>query len=206
MAIGTRVEMAFRRLYTAKGVHNYFWKARPWPTAAGRGDRRGEEDGMSSNGIRDRVAIVGMGCTPFGERWDKGVDDLLMDAAKDAIASAGVTLDDIDAFWLGTMALGGLGVHPLQAAQDRLQAGLPASENFCATGSEAFRNACYAVASGAYDLAMAIGVEKLKDSGFSGLTGVRPVGDGTDAALSSPAAFSFVAPAYASGTGWTPRR
>ena len=70
-------------------------------------------------------------------------------------------------------------------------------ENFCATGSEAFRNACYAVASGAYDLAMAIGVEKLKDTGYSGLTGVRPVGDGTDAALSSPAAFSFLAPAYA---------
>ena len=55
-------------------------------------------------------------------------------------------------------------------------------ENFCATGSEAFRNACYAVASGAYDLAMAIGVEKLKDTGYSGLTGIRPVGDGTDAA------------------------
>ena len=42
-------------------------------------------------------------------------------------------------------------------------------ENYCATGSEAFRNACYAVASGAYDVAMAVGVEKLKDSGFSGL-------------------------------------
>ena len=42
-------------------------------------------------------------------------------------------------------------------------------ENMCATGSEAIRNAAYAVASGAYDLVMAIGVEKLKDSGFSGL-------------------------------------
>ena len=41
-------------------------------------------------------------------------------------------------------------------------------ENYCATGSEAFRNACYAVASGAYDTAMAIGVEKLKDTGYSG--------------------------------------
>ena len=46
-------------------------------------------------------------------------------------------------------------------------------ENYCATGSEAFRNACYAVASGAYDIAMAIGVEKLKDTGYSGLTGIR---------------------------------
>ena len=49
-------------------------------------------------------------------------------------------------------------------------------ENFCATGSEAFRNACYAVASGAYDVAMAIGVEKLKDSGYSGLVGIGAAG------------------------------
>lgn len=157
---------------------------------------------MSSNGIRDKVAIVGMGCTQFGERWDMGVDDLLTDAAKDTIASAGVTLDDIDAFWLGTLGSGVSGItlsKPLKIDYK------PVSrlENFCATGSEAFRNACYAVASGAYDLAMAIGVEKLKDSGFSGLTGIRPVGDGTDPQLSSPAAFSFLAPAYAHKYGVT---
>jgi acetyl-CoA C-acetyltransferase len=69
-------------------------------------------------------------------------------------------------------------------------------ENFCATGSEALRNACYAVASGAYDLAMAIGVEKLKDSGYSGLTGIHQVGDGTRDSLTSPATFSFLAPSY----------
>jgi len=50
----------------------------------------------------------------------------------------------------------------------------------CATGSEALRNACYAVASGAYDCAMAIGVEKLKDSGFSGLAGSAAPGAGDD--------------------------
>jgi len=60
---------------------------------------------MASNGIRDRVAIVGMGCTSFGERWDKGVNDLLIDASKDALASAGVELKDIDAFWLGTLLI-----------------------------------------------------------------------------------------------------
>jgi acetyl-CoA C-acetyltransferase len=74
-------------------------------------------------------------------------------------------------------------------------------ENYCATGSEAFRNACYAVASGAYDLVMAIGVEKLKDTGYSGLTGTRPVGDGTDPGLSAPATFSFLAPAYGNKYG-----
>ena len=165
--------------------------------------RRRRRRGMSSNGIRDQVAIVGMGCTPFGERWDKGVNDLLVDAAKDTIASAGVTLDDIDAFWLGTMTSGTSGVtlsKPLKIDYKPVTR----VENFCATGSEAFRNACYAVASGAYDLVMAIGVEKLKDTGYSGLTGIRPVGDGTDAALSSPAAFSFLAPAYAHRYGVDP--
>jgi acetyl-CoA C-acetyltransferase len=53
------------------------------------------------------------------------------------------------------------------------------------------------VASGAYDVAMAVGVEKLKDSGYSGLTGIRQVGDGTNVGLSSPAAFSFLVPSYA---------
>jgi acetyl-CoA acetyltransferase len=62
-------------------------------------------------------------------------------------------------------------------------------ENFCATGSEAFRNACNAATSGVYDTAMAIGAEKRKDTGYSGLTGIRSVGDGTDRGLSSPAAF-----------------
>ena len=158
---------------------------------------------MASRGIRDRVAVVGMGCTRFGERWDKGADDLLTDAAMDAVADAGVAVDDIDAFWLGTMQSGQSGLtlsRPLKLDYR------PVSrlENFCATGSEALRNASYAVASGAYDLAMAIGVEKLKDSGYSGLTGVHGVGDGTAAQLSSPAAFSFLVPSYAAKYGVDP--
>ncbi len=155
---------------------------------------------MGSHGIKDQVAIVGMGCTRFGEHWDKGVDDLLIDAAHEAYASAGVEQDDIDAFWLGTMASGQSGLtlsRPLQLGYK------PVSrlENYCATGSEAFRNACYAVASGAYDVAMAIGVEKLKDSGFSGLVGTRPPADGTEASLTAPASFSLLAPAYAKKYG-----
>jgi acetyl-CoA C-acetyltransferase len=155
---------------------------------------------MGSHGIRDRVAIVGMGCTPFREHWDKGVDELLIDASGDALASAGVTLDDIDAFWLGTLGSGMSGLtlsRPLKIDYK------PVSrlENFCATGSEAFRNACYAVASGAYDTAMAIGVEKLKDNGFSGLAVGGIGGDGTASRLTAPAMFSLLAPAYANKYG-----
>ncbi len=122
---------------------------------------------MASNGIRDRVAIVGMGCTSFGERWDKSVGDLLVDAATEAVASAHIDIKDVDAYWFGTLFSGNSGLtlsRPLKIDYK------PVSrlENYCATGSEAFRNACYAVASGAYDVAMAIGGEKLKDSGYSG--------------------------------------
>ena len=79
-----------------------------------------------------------------------------------------MTPDDIDAYWLGTM---GSGVSGLTLSRPLRLENKPVTrlENMCATGSEALRNACYAVASGAYDVAMAIGVEKLKDSGFSGL-------------------------------------
>jgi acetyl-CoA C-acetyltransferase len=150
---------------------------------------------MASNGIRDRVAIVGMGCTEFGERWDKSAEDLLVDAAVEALGSAQVKLDDVDAFWLGTMASGVSGLtlsRPMKIDYKPVTR----LENMCATGSEAFRNACYAVASGAYDLVMAIGVEKLKDSGFSGLVSGTVANSGTGAALTAPALFSLLAPAY----------
>jgi acetyl-CoA C-acetyltransferase len=150
---------------------------------------------MASHGIKDRVAIVGMGCTPFGEHWDKSTDDLLIDACTEAFASAGVEKDAIDAFWLGTMGSGASGLtlsRPLKIDYKPVTR----IENFCATGSESFRNACYAVAAGAYDIVMAVGVEKLKDSGYSGLTGSMPPHDGTGTALTAPAMFSLLAPAY----------
>src|SRR5207248_7129526 len=155
---------------------------------------------MASKGIRDRVAIVGMGCTPFGEHWDKGAEDLLVDSATAAFDSAGVAKDDVDAFWLGTM---GSGISGLTLSRPLKLDYKPVTrlENMCATGSEAFRNACYAVASGAYDTVMAVGVEKLKDSGFSGLTGAAPPNDGTAAGLTAPAMFSLLAPAYANKYG-----
>src|SRR6476646_3667513 len=150
---------------------------------------------MGSHGIKDRVAMVGMGCTPFGERWDKSTDDLLIDATQDAVESVGLTKDDVDAYWLGTMGSGYAGLtlsRPLKLDYKPVTR----IENMCATGSEAFRNACYAVASGAYDIVMAVGVEKLKDSGFSGLVGSAPPHDGTSVAMTAPAMFSLLATAY----------
>ncbi|CCW13692.1 acetyl-CoA acetyltransferase [Rhodococcus aetherivorans] len=161
---------------------------------------------MSSRGIRDRVAVVAMGCTSFGEHWDRSADDLLIDAFTDCFdGNSRITRHEIDAYWLGTLGSGQSGLtlsKPLALDYKPVTR----VENYCASGSESFRNACYAVASGAYDTAMAVGVEKLKDSGFSGLLRGDPPADGTasELSLTAPAAFSLLDPAYCARYGVDP--
>jgi len=156
---------------------------------------------MGSHGIKDQVAIVGMGCTKFAEHWDKGLDELLLWSTADALDSVKLTKDDIDAFWLGVAG----GNHSGQALARPLGVEKPVTrvENFCATGSEALRNAAYALASRAYDLVMAVGVEKVKDTGYQGLGGGGVAGraDGTDRTLAAAAMFAMCAPAYAKKYG-----
>src|SRR3954447_1080555 len=158
---------------------------------------------MSSNGIRDRVAIVAMGCTRFAEHWDKGLDDLIIEASGEAFTGAGVSKDDVDAYWFGTAQSGMSGIT---LAKPLGLEGKPVTrvENYCATGSEALRQAAYAVASGAYDVAMAVGVEKVKDSGYQGLNAFPIPGDGTARTVTAAAMFSMVVPAYGAKYGVSP--
>lgn len=161
---------------------------------------------MASNGIAGRVAVVAMGCSQFGERFDTSTEDLILEAYQECLSGArGVASTDIDAYWLGTLSSGmsGLTLSRALGSDDKP---VTRVENMCASGSEAFRNACYAVAAGAYDIAMAVGVEKLKDSGFSGLLRQDPPADGTAAELSmtAPAAFSLLDPAYCARFGVHP--
>lgn len=161
---------------------------------------------MASRGITDKVAVVGMGCTRFGERWDSSTEDLILEAFSECIDSTpNVAKSDIDAYWLGTLGSGQSGLT-LSRALSTDDKPVTRVENYCATGSEAFRNACYGVASGAYDVVMAVGVEKLKDSGFSGLMRTDPPSDGTSPELSmtAPAAFSLLDPAYCAKHGVHP--
>ena len=65
---------------------------------------------MGSHGIKDQVAIIGMGCTRFGERWDTGTDDMLIEASNEAYESAGIAPEDVDAYWLGTAMSGTSGM------------------------------------------------------------------------------------------------
>ncbi|HZC09853.1 MAG TPA: acetyl-CoA acetyltransferase [Mycobacterium sp.] len=151
---------------------------------------------MTSHGICDRVAIVAVGCTRFGERWEAGLDDLIREATGEAFTMSGLTKDDVDAYWFGTAQSGMSGItlaRPLQLENKPVTR----VENYCATGSEAMRQAAYAVASGAYDVAMAVGAEKVKDSGYQGLNAFPIPNDGTQRTLTAAAMFSMVAPAYA---------
>jgi acetyl-CoA C-acetyltransferase len=147
--------------------------------------------------IKNRVAIVGMGCVRFGENFDQSIDDMMIDAAYEAYADAGIEAKDIQAAWFGNVWSGHTGqilATPLKLSY------IPVThtENACATGSEAIRGACYAVAAGVCDIALALGVEKLKDTGFMGLPQTRPNATWSYrlASMTAPAGFALMATRY----------
>ncbi len=157
-------------------------------------------------GFRDRVAIIGMGCSKFGERFDADVDGLMVEAFTEALADAGVESTSIDAAWYSVlydgMSLGASGTGASEALRlDNVAT--TRVENMCASGTEALRGAAYAVAAGASRIALAIGAEKLKDTGYGGLPGgsMGAVNDLYWPHLSAPGSFAQLATAYAAKHG-----
>lgn len=159
-----------------------------------------------AKGIKDKVAIIGMGCSRFGERWDCNAEDLMLEAYQESLEDAGIETPQIEAAWLGlcydehSMSKSALSLP--QALRLR---NVPVTrvENLCATGSEALRGAVYAVAAGACDVALAMGVEKLKDTGFGGLPG-RSMGTFDDQWLpgvTAPGTFAQICIAYSEKYG-----
>jgi acetyl-CoA C-acetyltransferase len=116
------------------------------------------------------VSIVAAGMVRFGERFDAGYEDLAVGAWRAALASGGDRLDGerVEAAWLST-ALGGLirreAVTGASLADPLRFYPRPVTriENACAGGSDAVRNAAFAVASGVYDVVLVLGVEKMRD-------------------------------------------
>jgi acetyl-CoA C-acetyltransferase len=155
-----------------------------------------------AKGIRDKVAIIGMGCSRFGERWDCGPEELMIESYQEALADAGIEQNEIEMAWLGLFfqeQSAGKSALPLSLTLRLPNIPVTRVENMCATGTEALRGAVYAVAAGACDTAMAIGVEKLKDTGYGGLP-ERSKGTFDDLWLPSstaPGNFAQLASAYA---------
>jgi acetyl-CoA C-acetyltransferase len=164
-----------------------------------------------AEGIRDKVAIVGMGCTQFGELWDKSAADLMIECFQEAIEDAGIEKKDINAAWLATcfdeVNVGKSG----QSLSKTLKLPfIPVTrvENFCASGTEALRGAVYSVASGAYDMALAMGAEKLKDTGYGGLPDLGKVMGNQNRFVfpnvTAPGAFAMLATRYFDKYGLSP--
>jgi acetyl-CoA C-acetyltransferase len=159
-----------------------------------------------AEGIRDKVAIVGMGCTKFGERWESSAEDLMVEAFMECIADAGIDKKEIQAAYLGSHfdeVNVGKAALPLSFALKLPYIPVTRTENFCATATEAFRAACYSVAAGVYDIVLAMGVEKLKDTGYGGLPGGAAGGVNAfmmGANMTAPGMFAQLATAY--GAKW----
>jgi acetyl-CoA C-acetyltransferase len=153
--------------------------------------------------IKDKVAVIGVGATKFGEIWEKDAEDLLVEAAYEAFDDAGVTPKDIEAAWVGVL-YNFTGISGSTAAEPLKMFGKPTTrvENFCAAGMDAFRNACYGVASGVYDIVLACGVEKLMDTGSSGLP-VSDFGHPVMGGVSAPGMFALAATRCFHEWGWT---
>ncbi|MBN2497456.1 MAG: acetyl-CoA acetyltransferase [Deltaproteobacteria bacterium] len=164
-----------------------------------------------ATGIKDKVAIIGMGCSRFGERWEVGAEELIVEAFQECIQDAGIEPGEIEAAWFATcLEEVNVGKSALALPMSLRLPYIPVTrcENFCASGTEAFRGAVYAVASGAYDVALAAGVEKLKDIGYGGLP--NPGSNWGSLAwlfwpnLTAPGAFAQLASAYAARWGVKP--
>jgi acetyl-CoA C-acetyltransferase len=159
-------------------------------------------------GIKDKVAIIGMGCTQFGEQWDKGSEDLIVEAFTEALEDAGVEKTDIQAAWYASCydeVNVGKSALPLSRTLKLPFIPVTRVENLCASGSEAIRGAVYGIASGAYDIVLALGAEKLKDTGYGGLPEMSTI-LGTKnrvifPGISAPGAFAMLANRYFSKYG-----
>jgi acetyl-CoA C-acetyltransferase len=121
--------------------------------------------------MRD-VAIIGIGCTTFGEKWEASFRDLFVEAGSLALADAELSGEHIDAMYVGNMSAGRFIEQEHIGALIADYAGLstrhiPSTrvEAACSSGGLAFRQAVIAVASGMEDIVVAAGVEKMTDVG-----------------------------------------
>ncbi len=122
-----------------------------------------------TDSIRNKVAIVGVGCCKFGENWLQSAEDMIVEAAYEAYADAGLENPQrqIDAVVCGS-------VYPSRGTAEVAESlklfDRPVSlvQNYCATGTDAFRYAVAMVAAGMHDTVLVVGFDKPKDRGVSG--------------------------------------
>ncbi|MCH6563272.1 MAG: acetyl-CoA acetyltransferase [Myxococcales bacterium] len=120
-------------------------------------------------GIRDKVAVVGAGCSKFGENWDQSPEDMIVEAAFEAYEDAG--LEDpqrqVEAVFCGAV-YPSRGTAEVAEALKLFERPISMVQNYCATGTDAFRYGVFSIAAGMYDTVLVVGFDKPKDRGVSG--------------------------------------
>ena len=142
--------------------------------------------------FRNKVAVVGVGCTKFGELYEASAEQLICEAAFEAMADARVEPQHIEAAWVGTVMSQLAG----DALGDPLKLrGIPITRvhNYCASGMDAFRNAAMGIAAGLYDVTLVLGFEKMRDGGYHRPARIHPVIDQGERA---PHIFALAATRY----------
>ena len=123
---------------------------------------------MDSRGLGGKVAIIGSGVIKYGENFHQSLTDMIYEAVTLALADAGVERQRLQAAWLGCyepMLYGFEGNSGTFVADPLNLFPIPVTRvaAYCATGIEAVRNASLAIASGEYDVALAVGAEKMRE-------------------------------------------
>ena len=141
--------------------------------------------------MRD-VYVLGVGMIKFGRYPDKDISQLGGEAAVQALRDAGLSIKDVEMFVCGNLFQANA-MNGQKILQQIGQTGIPVFNvsNACATGSTAVREAYVGVASGMYDVTMAVGVEQMGKMGLLG-GGARSGGESVEGVLGSglmPAVF-----------------
>ena len=152
------------------------------------------------------VGVLGTGITKFGERWDQGLRELLLDAQLKALKDANLEANDLGALYTGNMGGGPLSgqLHMGAMATENLNINKPSVrvEGACASGSLALRSGIEAIESGAAEIVMVSGVEKMTDVSTEQVTTML-MGAGDEElegfnGLTFPGLYALLAKAYMS--------
>jgi len=157
-----------------------------------------------------KIKVLGTGITKFGELWDQSLESLAQEAALEAINDSRLTIDDIEAVYVGNMIYGKTAnqdqLGALIASKLGLKGGSLRVEGACASGGLAVHLACQSIQAGTYKNVLVVGVEKMTDVGTSEITSAL-MGAGSEmerkAGLTFPGLYALMAKTHMEKYGTT---
>lgn len=157
-----------------------------------------------------KIQVAGVGLTKFGELWDKSLTDLALDASNQAITDSRLTINEIEAVFVGNMIYGKIANQDHLGALISSMLGLSGAsfriEGACASGGLAVHLAIQSIMAGTYKNVLVVGAEKMTDISGSEVTSAL-MGAGSEeerrAGLTFPGLYALMAKAHMTKYGTT---